>query len=231
LILSKKFVFLSTDNHLFKANTHIFNADLVNFYTLVMISLFSKQTDAKLLEALQQEGSDKRKAEYTLYNTYKYFINDAAWKHQLDQDEASICYSDSILTVLDHIALGRFEGNSSLKTYIFQIFSNKCVDHIRKKTTKKAESLKGVSVDELLIPIADDTKGTLAKLLQQEDFDLLKERVAQTGEKCKTILDLWAEGHPDSEVSQLLGYNTAHVLQSSRLRCLQKLRSMYLNKQ
>ena len=59
-------------------------------------------------------------------------------------------YHDTVIAIINNIASGKFEGRSSLKTYIYQIFSNKCVDLLRKKTTNKAKLADTMPYDSLI---------------------------------------------------------------------------------
>ena len=58
-------------------------------------------------------------------------------KYTITQEDAFDAYSDTILAAIGKISERRFEGRSSLKTWLFQIFHNKCVDLIRKNSTHK----------------------------------------------------------------------------------------------
>ncbi|MCU0327239.1 MAG: RNA polymerase subunit sigma-24, partial [Spirosomaceae bacterium] len=95
-----------------------------------------KSADNELIKGIRAGGTQRRYFENLLYDKYSYLIRDATRKHKIEEEDASMAYSDAILTGIENIASGRFEGRSELKTYIFQIFYNKCVDVIRRNTTK-----------------------------------------------------------------------------------------------
>jgi RNA polymerase sigma factor (sigma-70 family) len=138
-----------------------------------------------------------------------------------------MAYSDTILSVIEHIATDKFEGRAELKTYIYQIFSNKCVDVIRKRTTHTAQAFQRVSIEGLVAPIPDTQRNALADLIRQQDHAHIRELLEKMGERCKNVLNLWSEGHSDHQIAQLYQYNTANVAQTTRLRCMEKLREMY----
>ena len=89
--------------------------------------------DVQLIAGLQSVGFERKKAEDNLYLTYNYFINEGCKKYRLTEDDSFSAYSDAVFSVITAITGNRFEGRSSIKTYLFQIFSNKCVDLVRKK--------------------------------------------------------------------------------------------------
>ena len=58
-------------------------------------------------------------------------------KHRLSEEEAFDAYSDSVLVAIGSISNETFKAESSLKSYLYKIFHNKCVDLFRKNSTNK----------------------------------------------------------------------------------------------
>lgn len=185
--------------------------------------------DVELIDGIASHSSRKRVFEDRLYYKYDYLIKEGVFKHRLTDDEASIVYSDSILTVIENIEKGVFEGRSSIKTYLHRIFSNKCVDQIRKNTTNKEKVNTGSSVEEYLNLLADSTKSVIEVLMEQHDHNRLWQSLEQLGEKCQQIIRSWSEGRLDREIALEVGYQSAEVVKTSRLRCLDKLRSIFIH--
>lgn len=192
------------------------------------MSIFTtKFSDADLITGLIAGGSLKRNFENKLYNKYNYFIKEATFKHKIESEEASMAYSDAILTSLEHINNGRFEGRSELKTYIYQIFFNKCVDFLRRRATKEKYI---TSIDNVLEPLPDNQRSAILQLIQNQDYEQLKARMSLLGDRCQHLLRRWSEGFTDKESADEYGYNSANVSQTTRLRCLEKLRELYMTK-
>lgn len=185
------------------------------------------KADKELIENLRQESSLKRKGEEQLFTSYTYFIGEGVYKHALSEDEAFDAYSDTILSAIEKIRNGSFEGRSSVKTWLYQIFHNKCVDLIRKKTTNKHGVHQTTSINDWLLQLSDTGKSIIQKLIDKTDWDLLKQKLNEIGDTCKRLLTLSAEGYSDKEIGELMEYKTADVVKTSRLRCLEKLRQLY----
>lgn len=183
-----------------------------------------KSTDQELIDGIRSGGTQRRIFENKLYYKYNYLIHDAARKHKIAEEEASIAYSDAILTSIENIVTGRFEGRSELKTYIYQIFFNKCVDVIRRNATKGAYHF---SLDAVLEPIPDSQRTVIQELIRNQDHEKLRKLLKTLGERCQHLLNRWAEGYSDQESAKEFGYNSANVAQTTRLRCLEKLRELY----
>lgn len=186
--------------------------------------------DLEIVEGIASGSPRKRFFEDKLYNRYDYLIKEGVFKHRLNEDESSIAYSDSVLSVIENIENGTFEGRSSLKTYIHRIFSNKCVDQVRKNTTNRAQVHSGSSVEEHLNKLRDTTRSVIEELMEQHDTDLLWQCLAALGDKCQQMIRSWSEGMADKQIALELGYQSAEVVKTSRLRCLEKLRSTFLQR-
>ncbi len=185
--------------------------------------------DDILITNLKLNTISKRKAEDDLFNRYAYFIKEGIYKFSLTQDEAFDAYSDAILQGIDNIVKGLFESRASLKTYLYKIFSNKCVDLIRKKTTNKNSIHQTASISDMLLMIADSAKSIIQQLTDKTDIEVLRKKLNELGENCKKILLLFADNYNDKEIAALMEYKTADVVKTSRLRCLEKLRQLYNN--
>src|SRR5207244_3828408 len=94
--------------------------------------------EREIIDNIQQNSAERRKGEERLFNRYAYFIKEGIYKYSLSQEEAFDIYSDTILSAIEKIANGSFQGRSTLKTWLYQIFHNKYVDLLRKKTTNKS---------------------------------------------------------------------------------------------
>ena len=189
--------------------------------------LISMPGDETLIYDLQQNNLSKRKAEIDLFNKYSYFIREGMNKYSLIED-AFDAYSDTILQAIDNITKNVFEHKSSIKTYLYRIFSNKCVDLLRKKTTNKNSIHVTASITDMLLMIADAAKTVIETLVEKTDKAILKLKLEQLGENCRQILLLFADGVTDKEIAITMKYKSADVVKISRLRCLDKLRQLYI---
>jgi RNA polymerase sigma factor (sigma-70 family) len=186
-----------------------------------------RYSDQEIIEQLRQSGTDKRRSEEQLFNRFAYFVREGMTKHALSEDESFNAYSDTILAALENINKASFESRASLKTYLYQIFHNKCVDLLRKRTTNKNSVHRPEAISDRLMHLSDSARSVVQKLIDQADWNRLREKLNELEEKCRQILMFWGENYNDKEIATLLQYKTADVVKTSRLRCLEKLRKLY----
>ena len=192
------------------------------------MSLFPRHLpDADIMAGIQAGGSTRHSVENRLYEKFLFMIRAGERKHQLTYEDCVSAYDDAIMAVIDHISTGRFLGKSKLETYLYQLFMNKCVDLIRKKTTNREQVHNAMSIDDSLLQLPDSAQTVVQQLITQNDAEKLHQHLQSLGDKCRQMLLAWGEGYSDEEIAQQMKYNTASVAKTSRLRCLERLRDAY----
>ena len=136
-------------------------------------------SDIELIAGLQQPGLGRRSYEDSLYLQFRYFIEEGIRKFHLTSEDSFSSYSDSVLHVIQNIRSGSFQGRSTLKTYLYQIFHNKCVDQVRKNTTHKGEVNRSTVVPEMLGNLSDTAKTIVQELADRADVEDLKKRLKE----------------------------------------------------
>lgn len=196
----------------------------------MLTSLFrSSNSERELVEGLKAGGFERRKHENALFGHFLYLVRLFEKKYSLPEEEVVSAYSDTILTVINNVVDGSFEGRSSLKSYTSQIFMNKCVDVIRKKTTNKYAVNRPADIDSLANVLPDKTRNIVQALIDKnERYSLMKKLNSLTG-KCRQLLLLFEEGYSDQEIAVQTDYKSADVVKTSRMRCLEKLKEQFIS--
>ena len=180
--------------------------------------------DYQILYGLKAGYAERCRQEKALYQQYAYFIDEGSRKYNLNYEDSVSAYDDSVMSALQNIINDHFDGRSSLKTYLYQIFSNKCIDLIRKSTTNRQQVHKTMPVPEMLNQLPDAAKTIVERLVTSEMKAKIREQLNAIGEKCKEVLLMFEDGLSDKEIAEALSYNNAAVVKTTRLRCLERLR-------
>lgn len=187
-------------------------------------------TDSDIINGIKGVSGSRIPSENYLYQEYSYFITEGKRKYSLTEEDAFTAYSDAVITVIHNIHNNTYEGRSSLKSYLFSIFSNKSVDIIRKNTTNKSQVHRTDMISEKLHLLADNARSVIQQLMDKADIDLIRLRLQEIGDNCRKMLLLHADGFSDKEIAIEMEYRSADVAKTSRLRCLDKLRQLYSKK-
>jgi len=180
--------------------------------------------DSDILQGLKADLKQRAAYEKILYNQYAYFIDEGCRKQKISYEDSFSAYSDAVLSAIHNIVNGHFDGRSSIKTYLYQIFSNKCIDLLRKSTTNKQQVHKTMPVPDIMSQLPDGAKTSIERMMHNELKLKIKTQLDGIGQKCKDLLLMFEDGLSDKEIATELAYNNAAVVKTTRLRCLEKLR-------
>lgn len=186
------------------------------------------EQDTQILKGLKDDYSVRCRHEKIFYQRFAYFIHEGCKKYKLSYDDSFSAYTDALLSSIHNIVENRFDGRSSLKTYLFQIFSNKCIDLVRKNATNKQQVHKTIPVNNVVLIQSDNARNAVEKLITNELKAKVKAQLGNIGEKCKEVLLMFEDGLSDKEIAAQLNYSNAAVVKTTRLRCLEKLREKVL---
>jgi len=182
--------------------------------------------DREIMAGLLGGHNERAARERQFYQRYQYFIGQGCLKYHLTAEDSFSAYSDAVLSAIHNIVAGKFDGSSTLKTYLFRIFSNKCIDLVRKNSINKATVNHSSQAPELLGQLPDKAKSAIESLIHRNKMEILRENLQKLGEKCRELLLLFEDGFSDREIALAMAYNNAAVVKTTRLRCIEQLREL-----
>jgi RNA polymerase sigma factor (sigma-70 family) len=183
--------------------------------------------DADVINGLKGNHKQRAFTEKELYLQFQYFIREGCRKYKLTHEDSFSAYSDALLSAIHNIIEDRFDNKYSLKTYLFRLFHNKCVDLIRKVTNNKQQVNRSAVTPELLGQLPETAKSAVEKLIDQESISAVMKCLEVIGDKCREILLLFEDGYSDMEIAEKLAYHSPAVAKTSRLRCREKMKLLF----
>lgn len=176
-----------------------------------------------IIEGIKEGGLKRRRFEAILFSDYQYFVEQSATRYPLDETERESAYCDAFIALIKQIIQGTFREDASLKTFFYSIFSKKCVDAVRKKTTNKAQIHQHTEWLDNWIHLSSNANNALKTLIQKELVEKVQEGFTHLGEKCLAILKKSSRGYSAGEIATLFGYKNAQTVRMTKSRCVTKL--------
>lgn len=179
-----------------------------------------KLTDQEVLQACKAGGAQRERAMSFLYQQYMGYVYDAQSRyHQLSVEELKDAYAEAVVGLSRQIDNEALRGESSLGTYLFRSFSNRCVDKIRRNASNKADWVSQIP------NLPDRARNMLQEMVLSERFQALAPFLEQIGEKCRKILmDAEYYGYSHEEIAIRIGAKNAGTVASLKHRCMKRLR-------
>lgn len=111
---------------------------------------------------------------------------------------------------------GAFRAESSLKTYLWRVVNNTCLDHLRAQTR-----VVWTTVDVIDDVVPSTSPSPLSQVLQKESAQMLLQVLGQMPAECRQLWGLILEGHSYKAISDRLATSEG-ALRVRALRCRRK---------
>jgi RNA polymerase sigma factor (sigma-70 family) len=142
------------------------------------------------------------------------WISRAAWPYQRRLSSRwEDVLQDVRLEVTRLLGQGKFRGESSLRTYLWQVVSHTCLDQLRAQSRWQWTDLDAVDEGRSALPPAATGR--------HEDRDLVQRVLERVSGDCGEMWRLIAMGHSYREMSQRMGVAEG-TLRVRVLRCREK---------
>lgn len=185
----------------------------------------NEEEDEEIIERIRAGGKEREIAITRLYKKHFPLTFEGKKKfRQLSEDELIHAYNSAIISAKKHIIEGQFQRKSSLRTFLYRIFFNKCIDIIRKNSSNKVDTYEKIPEPDAREP------NFLHELYLKEDFKHMMFLLDKLGDPCRKII-LFADyyGYTSEEIAREIGFSNAKSVNSKKYTCLQTLRKMLDN--
>jgi len=176
-------------------------------------------TDTELISALKAGGSSCDKAMAFIYRKHLDSVLSFIVARNGSREEAKDIFQDAVLSLLMSVQEGKFEGKSSLSTYLHAISKNLWYRRFRRSIT----------ADEYKASLSTDEKelGDPEFILVDQDMEKqLQTLMGGLKDKCKEVLTLWAQKYSMKDIATALGYSNEQVVRNKKNHCMKELKEM-----
>jgi RNA polymerase sigma-70 factor (ECF subfamily) len=164
------------------------------------------------------------------YNTYHKMVFNTALHYLQNKEDAEEITQDVFVTVYNKQTA--FEGRSNLKTWIYKICINRCLDRLKSKKRKKRLSSVWTLFSDMPLnnDLAIDAFHPAIQIEQKEALLQLMHQIQKLPDQQKTALILSKfEQLPQYDVAEIMGV-TVKAVESLLYRAKQQLKIMRLKK-
>jgi len=177
------------------------------------------RSDKDLLFHIKSENrkvSDQALRE--IYLTNYPFVEQYILKNGGGGEDAADVYQDAVMVFYNMARDDRFEGKSSIATFIYAVSKNiwlKKMRHLGKQRT-----LSSVEIDKL--PQEDSSKAEIDLLA------IVKDVMTQMGHDCKEMLTFfYFDKLSMNEIMESFGLGSTQAAKNKKLRCVRKLMQLF----
>ena len=163
-------------------------------------------------------SSDQRKRKKAIDRIYSYsfgHVKTLVFKYKADPPLAEDIFQEGLMTLFQNLKLGRFRGESSLHTYLFNI----CRYQLYKVVKNQNKELPLVPLDEIgsLYTNIDDITPIIK-------IPSVREIMSELHAECKQLLiDFYFEGKSMKELMKRFELGSEQAAKNKKLRCMKAL--------
>lgn len=174
--------------------------------------------DTELIASIRGKETDRNRA-------LQYLVQSSGWRQQViryvlgnsgtSEDGEEVFFQ--ALTILDrNLREGKFEGRSALNTYFNQIAKFLWLKRLAKRRPE-------LDANKLYPQEQSIEESVERHLIRTEHESVFGQVMAQIGERCKRIFELFHLGHSMAEIAQEVGISDADQAKKEKSRCKKRL--------
>ena len=156
-----------------------------------------------------------------------YLLHQSGWQSGIGQyikskngsrEDIEDIFQEGVRHLIINVRAGRFNKQSSIKTYLSSICKNLWY-------TKFSREVKLKEIKKQLPSMEEETPSPEQHFLIREKNELLNSVLGHLGATCKKVLGLWSLGFSFKEISQQTGSSEGAV-RKQKFDCLKKLTTL-----
>ena len=178
-------------------------------------------SDKELIAGIRSGGVLKGRCMNFLMDHWEFLIPKMCKHHAIREEDAEELYLDATFVLYEHIVSGQFRGESSIATYLYRVYFNKCIDFMRKNTLDTGTKLEQIQNME------DASESILQKLMLRDELDKAMAVLNRLGNFCKELLlDALYWDYSPKEILKRHKLKSLAQVSSRKYKCLKKLKGL-----
>ena len=165
-----------------------------------------------VIEILSQDRKVRRKRLQAIYQECYPWVELYVQKNNGSQEEAKDIFQDAVACLYQNLRMGKFKGDSSVKTYVHAIAKRLWLSQLRKKKTAREAMVSQV------LPVMEAEP--------EVNADMVNHLLTHLNDNCRKLLvGFYYEAQSMSQIACDLGLGSAQAAKNKKVRCMRKLNS------
>ncbi|MEM1321174.1 MAG: sigma-70 family RNA polymerase sigma factor [Bacteroidota bacterium] len=158
-----------------------------------------------------------------LYDRFRPVIQALAIGAGIGEREVEDLLQEVIISFVDNIRLDKYQGKSSINTYLYAIAKNKCMDRVRRKKRELPYDPRE------LMEVDEESPETL--IISTEHIEIVKTFLTLLSGRCKEAIELKLDdpGASNAELARRAGFSSAQSYASFVHKCKKSLGEKIIN--
>ncbi|MEM6726562.1 MAG: sigma-70 family RNA polymerase sigma factor [Bacteroidota bacterium] len=179
-------------------------------------------TDAQIIEAILTGGKGAEKVIAHLYRKYREDLVQYIISRNGSKNEALDIFQDTIVTLVVSIEQGKFQGKSTIKTYLYSI--GKRLWYRRFHKNVRDENYRN---DQNVNQLEEHDPESL--LLTKDQQAVVERTLGQLKPKSREVLELWIQNYSMREIAEIMGFKNEQVARNKKSLSLKELKALLAN--
>lgn len=175
-------------------------------------------TDQELVTAIKNGGAARQEAIRFVYDkkSLRQKVIQFVRNNRGNEEDGQDMFHEGIIVLDRNIREDKFRAESSLEGYLYSICRFLWQNQRRKKARVELKD------DPSQMDQVESATPEIL-LLSEEKKNLLQRALAQLGERCKRILQLWQLSYSMEEIATEMEFSSAQMARKNKYRCQQSL--------
>ena len=180
----------------------------------------SQLSDEQLLKMITGNEAERDDAMRYIFHSQEWqnMVKYHVMQNRGNEQDGEDTFQETMIVFDRHLRAGNFKGGSSLKTYFMAIAKQYWWGQLRKKHPQQEFSVQQHDTQEESVEL---------KLISTQKKDFFAQALAQIGERCKRILELYMLHYSNLEIADQLAFSSADMAKKETYRCRMKLRDFF----
>ncbi len=178
-------------------------------------------SDEMIIQSIKEGDKNENRSIEQLLNMNRGKIKAHVLSNSGGEDDAELVLTEGVTQLIFNIRKDKFQGQSSLDTYLFVICKRVWIKVVNKES-------RYVDFESNYQEFGEFESSPLKFFNEMELTQEVKNLLGVIGDSCKTVLELWSHHFSMKEIANRMNFKNAQIAMNKKNKCLSKLKGIVL---